>query len=292
MVNFVLNYLSSSVSMDISGEVYAQPITAVDASATAIFQVSLDDIKKVFQFQTNSNFDINNLPADIRYYVDPTFWPALNPANGMMDNAASNHPIITGDSNGVFASNKMLVAHDFVRYLALSLFNSAYGAGLFDNENDLLTDLRWICGNSQAGQTWYDIVSKLTAVSESSGTNADLVADENGKKYLTDKTATEVNLGRTLFEQLTGSAINRFSSIQGGDAPQALPFQANDSISFKLTIAAAPGQEQLTGVSPVVPRSYEVKMILVESPSNTAVASDEVASPTAAPAPTPVETHN
>jgi len=277
MVNFVLDYLSSSVSMDVSGIVYSQTITAVDASATAVVYVSLAAVQEVFKFQTTSDFDITNLPSDIRYQVNHASWPALNPANSMMDDLLSKNPILTGDSKGTFNANDMMVAHDFVRYLAQELFNSAYGADLFDNQKALLNDIRAICGSSEVGQTWFDIVAKLKAVSADS-TEAGLESDPSGNKYLTDSTTGESNVCRTLFQQLTGSAIDRFSSIQGGDGYQSLPLEANDSISFKLTVAPATGQHNLTGVDPIAPRSYEIKMILVADTTgkNTAVSTDEL----------------
>jgi hypothetical protein len=83
---------------------------------------------------------------------------------------------------------------------------------------------------------------------------------------------------RTLFQQLTGDDISRFATIQGGDGYQSLPFEANDSISFKLTVAPAPGQHNLTSVEPIASRSYEIKMILVADTTdkNTAVSADEL----------------
>lgn len=281
MVNFVLDYLSSSVSMDVSGIVYSQTITAVDASATAVVYVSLAAVQEVFKFQTTSDFDIENLPSDIRYQVNHASWPALNPANSMMDDALSKTPILTGDSKGLFNASDMMVAHDFVRYLAQELFNSAYGADLFDNQKALLNNIREICGSIEAGQTWFDIVAKLKSVSaDATGAdaNADLETDPSGNKYLTDSTVGDSNVCRTLFQQLTGNAIDRFATIQGGDGYQSLPLEANDSISFKLTVAAAPGQHNLTTVDPIAPRSYEIKMILVADTTdkNTAVSADEL----------------
>ena len=277
MVNFVLDYLSSSVSMDTSGILFTQALPTVDASATAVVYVSLAAVREVFKFQTTSDFDIENLPSDIRYQVNHASWPALNPANSMMDDALSKTPILTGDSKGEFNDSDMMVAHDFVRYLAQELFNSAYGADLFDNQKALLNNIREICGSGETGQTWFDIVAKLKAVSADS-TEAGLSTDPSGNKYLTDSTVGESNVCRTLFQQLTGNAIARFANIQGGDGYQSLPLEANDSISFKLTVAPAAGQHNLTSVDPIAPRSYEIKMILVADTTgkNTAVSTDEL----------------
>lgn len=291
-VNFVLDHLDSSVAMDICGQLFATTIPTLDASATAILEVALADVQELFKFQSNSDFNIDALPDDLHYYVNPYAFPHLNAANAMMSNALSQNPIITGDSNGAFPANKMMVAHDFVRYLALKLFNSAFGAELFQNQDDLLTDLRWICGDVSGGQTWFEVLKKFNAIKvDASGPNAhpDLLADSNGLKYLTDVTTGSENLCRMLMDQISGVAANRLANIQPSDLPQPVPFYAGDSISFKLTIAAAPGQEQLTNVSIIPPRSYRIKLVIVDgAANNTEVAADEVAFPDAAPAPYPV----
>jgi len=274
-VHFVLDSLSSSVTMDISGSIHSVPIVPIDASATAIFEVSVADMKDVFKFQTDSNDVQNDSEADIRYLVDMASWPDLNPANAMMDHPSSLNPIAVSNTDGALDANKMLVGHDFVRYLALKLFNTHFGVDLFDNELELLNDLRYICGNDDEGQTWHDVVDKLTSVSKN-GTHAGLATDTDGNKYMTNATDSSDNLCKVLFDQMMGSAKTRFADISTGvDGYQSLPFVADDSISFKLTIAPADGQEELTGVEAFAPRSYEIKLIIKESPANTEVAEDE-----------------
>lgn len=276
MVHFVLSNLESSVQMDVSGHVPIESIPVLDVSATAVFEVSLADMQSCFQYQTDSSdiTDVNS--TDIRYYVNPASWPTLNPANGMMNSPQSANPIAVSSSTGDYPSNKMLVAHDFVRYLALKLFNTQYGVDLFNNEVDLLKGIRRICDASSAGHTWYDIVSKINAVG-TSGTNANIVGT-NGSKYMTNADTSTANLGRALLQQLLGSVPERFSNINATDSAQPLPFRADDSISFKLTIAPAPGQENLTGVAAFSSRSYEIRLVMVSTtPSNTAVDALETA---------------
>jgi hypothetical protein len=74
---------------------------------------------------------------------------------------------------------------------------------------------------------------------------------------------------------MTHSALSRFSEISESDSPQSLPFAVDDSISFKLVIAPAEGQEELTDVSAFAPRSYEIRLNMVAAPENTEVAADE-----------------
>jgi hypothetical protein len=274
-VHFVLNELESSVTMGVSGSVQTSVIPSLDVSAVAVFQVSVDDMKDIFKYQTDSN-DLTNLAeTDIKYYVDPESWPDLNPANAMMITEGDKSPIATANSAGPLEANKMLVAHDFVRYLALKLFNTHYGVDLFNNEIELLQNLRLICGDAEAGQTWKDIRSKLELVGIS-GTHADIQGADSGK-YMDNSNDTGANLCRTLFEQMTHSALSRFSEISASDSPQSLPFAVDDSISFKLVIAPAEGQEELTNVSAFAPRSYEIRLNMVAAPENTEVAADETA---------------
>ena len=271
MVHFVLSNLASSVQMDLSGSVQPESIPALDVSAVAVFHVSLSDMQSCFQYETDSNDITDQSASDIRYYTYPAYWPSLNPANAMLDASASgaNGAIANSNSSGVLASNKMLVAHDFVRYLAQKLFGTHYGVDLFNNEVNLLKDLRTICDASAVGHTWKDIVDKVTLVGIN-GTHQNIEGSA-GEKYMTNSNSTTSNLCRELLQQLIGSALPRFSSVLPTDGSQPLPFEEDDSISFKLTIAPAAGQENLTNVAAFSARSYEIRLVMVSSPSNTAV---------------------
>ena len=272
-VHFVLTTLESSVQMGLEAAVTTSAIDTLDVSATAVFQVSVDSMKQLFRYQTDSN-DVTNLDAtDIKYFVDSSAWPQLNPANAMLDAPESSNPIA---SSGI-ESNKQLVAHDFVRYLALKLFNTHLGVDLFNNEVELLNNIRSICDDSAAGHTMYDINDKVQKVSIT-GSHAD-IQGAPGAKYMTNANQTSENICRVIMQQMTNSAIERFAQLEDADANnrRALPFQADDSISFKVTITPADGQEELTGVSEFGGRSYEIRLVLVDStPVNTEVAANEL----------------
>jgi hypothetical protein len=277
-VNFVLESLNSEVTMDLCGNLFSEEIPGLDVSATAVLYVSIDDMKSVFQFQTDSD-DINNLAdADIKYYVDNASWPILNPANAMLDvPGLSLTPIAISNSAGSLPSNKMMVCHDFTRYLASKLFGTHFGVDLFNNETELLQNLRLICDDDAVpGHTWNDITAKIIKVSKS-GDHEGLAGDD-GSQYMTNDTNDNTNLCRVLFNQLIKNDISRFRDISVGiDSPQPLPFLPEDSISFKLTISPASEQEALTGVEAFGGRSYEIKLVMVPALEvvNTVVADDE-----------------
>lgn len=280
-VKFVLSTLESAVTMGTLGTMESSTIPALDVSAIAVFQVTVSEMKAVFKYQTDS-FDFTDTnekeTADIKYSIDESVFPAFNPANAMMDAADSSGAIATAD----ISSNKLLVAHDYVRYLAKKLFNTYHGVDLFNNEKALLDNLRLICGDAEEGQTWKDVMDKLTAVGLN-GTHDDIQGTA-GAKYMTNYNTSSENICRVLFNQMVDSAITRFSDhVADSTEFQPLPFEANDSISFKLTISPAPEQELLTGVSVIEPRSYEIRFLIVpdsdgdQNPGaiNTEVAEDE-----------------
>ena len=270
MVNFVLEALSSTVTLGVAGSILSEIIPDLDASAVAVLEVSLDAMKSVFKYQTES-LDVDNADAtDIKYYVDPSFWPALNPANASLTHELATGRIAEVDSAiNPIPANRQMVCHDFVRYLALMLFNTHFGVDLFQNESELLADIRAICGSEAEGETWYDIVAKLTSVGLAGtheGINAD--ADADGNKFMTNATTNNTNLCRVLMLQMLNSAVSRFQQIEDSEVPQSLPFQAEDSNRFKLTVNPAADQHEATGVSEFSGRSYEIRLVLKEDPAN------------------------
>jgi hypothetical protein len=247
MPELVLDAFESNVSMLSSATLATALIPELSADAVAVLTVNVDLIRSVFTFKTNSD-------SDLKYYVNTDYWPTLNAANAMMDHVSSVSPIAV-----VSAANKMMIAHDFTRYLALNLFGTSQGVDLFNNESELLQNLRLICGQD-AGHTMGDILSVLTSVNLT-GNHAGIVLDASGN-YMTNDDSSNQNICRILFEQLIGVAPARFANLVDSPNAQPIPFQADDTISFKLTINASAGQESLTGVSAILPRSYRIKLIM------------------------------
>ena len=279
MVNFVLEQFESSVTLGVQGNLYSENIPTLTADAKATLYVPLATIKDVFKYQTDSNDVVNDAASDIKYYTDDTAWPVLNPANAVVDENA----IATANEAGAFPDNKLFVAHDFTRHLADDLFGTHLGVDLFNNELELLNDIRSICGDAISGNTWYDITEAITKVSiNSTVSGVDGLEGVSGAKYMTNANTTAENLGRVLMTQMIGAAASRFASIEASEAPQSMPFLEGDIISFKLTLNPAEGQELLTREdTPVPPRSYEIRLEIVSDTEtvkvNPDVADDESA---------------
>lgn len=276
--DFVLSALSTSVTMNTQAVMDDGLVsTILDSSAVAVFNINLDSVKDVFKF-SSTTYDISdNLPSgEMHYFVHANQWPVdviINPSDSMMDKAGSVNPILT-----VPLATEMLVKHDFIRYLALKLFNTAMGTDLFSNESALLGDL-----NAKGLVAWTDISENLWQYSSTNTTSGEidnmgiLIDPSSNELCTTDHFSGNTNLCRELYQQLiyTSSGRSRFQSIVlDGNNQAPIPFIAGDSISFLYTIHPAAGQNDVTGVSAFGGRSYKIKLQIVSSGASNTVPTD------------------
>jgi hypothetical protein len=159
------------------------------------------------------------------------------------------------------------------------LFGTHYGVDLFTNESELVDSLSTnIETNMNAN---YSSMSSLNYID---GSNENVLADtyvqkvydyridryvHTQTKYTTDDFDSENNLCRELLLQLIEHDPVRFQDIQATDKPQQLPFIVGDAINFKIGIHASEGQELLTGVAPIPVRTYQIKIVLKNTPYKT-----------------------
>lgn len=255
MVNFSLSGLDRTFTLGVSGELAGEAPAVLDVSATAVYYVKLSDMKNVFKFQTDS-FDVNNVDAsDIKYFVfDSSLnWPenlVINPANANMSAGE-----LASLSTDVLAT-KNKVKHDFVRFLALRLFNTIHGVDLFSNEQQLLEDLV-----SKGATAHSQIKSALATVST---TASALINVYQGHYYATNETpAGPTNFSRELMRQIANGAPQRFATIANSSGIQSVPLEVNDTINFKVSISGAAGQNALTSrVDALDTRVYKISLIL------------------------------
>lgn len=259
MVNFVLTGLNQTFTLGVSGEIASAAAPAIDVSCVATYNVSLSDMKNVFKFESDS-FDVNNVDAsDTKYYVYMNAWPSdlsLNPANA---HHLTTTPILVNSADVIEKRN--FVKHDFVRYLALRLFNTAYGVDLFSNESELLSDLV-TKGATAAG----NIITALRAVDQASAASG-----SNPQKYSTNDLSGNTNFSRELLLQLSHTLAGRerlVTAVQDASGVLSIPFVADDTISFKVSINAASGQHNLTGrPNAIDTRTYKIQLVLKTSPT-------------------------
>lgn len=181
----------------------------------------------------------------------------INPANAMLD---------TGESSGALTHvdnpKKMLVKHDFIRYLALKLFGTVNGVDLFNNEVQMIQALNYI-GNTSlediSGTFWkYSSHSTFPDISGIFLTDA-----SNNMRYTTDDFNTNENICRELFYQLLYEKKERFANlVTDNNYLVGLPILEGDVINFNFAINPSPGQNVLTGVPEFFGRNYRIKLIV------------------------------
>jgi uncharacterized protein YjbI with pentapeptide repeats len=272
-LHFSLVGLNQSFNLTTLASLETLNLIADTTDATAVFYVRLSDMTDIFKYQTDS-VDVNDISAtDLKYYVFHRKWPAelkINPSHAMLNKAESTGILGTAQ---LFAADKALVKHDFVRYLALKLFNTIHGVDLFVNETDL-----------QENATYYgesirhNIHEIMSGISTTSGDES-MAYDASGNKYLTNSASGNTNLCRELMRQIAASVASRFYN-NGADnnGMKTVPLREEDTITFKVTIQAAATQNVLTGVTEIPSRSYTIKLVLKSSvtSANTVIADSEM----------------
>lgn len=240
-----------------------------DAAADAVFYVKLSDMLAVFQFRRNTDTGtgtsdaIFDASSDIRYYVFHKYWPTalnLNPVHAMLDRDESSGMLTQGAG---YSADKSLVKHDFLRYIALHLFNTIHGVDLFHNEEDLRENIAYYGEVARVG-----IMSVLNTVGTLSA-NIGMEIDNSGNRYSTNDDMTMTNISRELMRQIAVSAPGRLVAIDdaGGDVGiiQSIPLSENDTLNFRVIMEASPGQNALTNVAAIPARTYNIKLIMKNS---------------------------
>jgi hypothetical protein len=279
-IDFVLSEFNNSLTLTEQGLLVGKEIELPAHDAIAVLNVSTADMRAVFKYQTDS-LDVTDVNAeDLKYYTFLENWPAnlrLNPVNAMMDHASSENAIA---SSGI-DTEKMLLKHDFERYLALKLFGTYRGVDLFTNEKSLIENMSFLGGDVADQGVFKNIFASLKKVC-TNGELADLSItgeDTSGNRYTTNDIKTQDNIVRELMQQIFHAEPNRFSDISLPDEEDGtyrpVPLMDDDKIYFTLTMNAAAGQETLTNVPEIDSRTYLIKLILGSDTTNTAV-SDSV----------------
>lgn len=261
-IDFVLDVMSTSVNFTTLATI-DDPIDGVlDVSATAIFYISETDIQNVFKAQTDSE-DFTDISAtDLKHFIFMNNWPynlTLNPANGMMDQPRSYNPI-----HVTTTPNKMLLKHDFIRYLAKDLFSTPKGVDLFNNERELVEHLNTL-GNNSFQSDISGLLWKYSTTSTYPIGNGFVVDPITGLKATTNDNTSDENICWILLNKLLESVPDRFSDLgavidSSGVFP--LPILEGDTINFLFSITPATNQHLLTDVSEISTRRYQIKLMV------------------------------
>ncbi len=261
-IHFVLDALSNDITMTTLATV-DDPIDGVlDVSATGIFYISQTDIQNVFRVRTDAE-DINDVSLnDLMHFIHMDKWPhnvEMNPSNAMLDQSRSYNPIYVAND-----PRTMLVKHDFIRYLAEELFNTHHGTDLIHNETGLVSNLSSL-GNEVYQSDISGILWKYSTTSTYPLGSGFVIDPVTGLKATTNDNTSDENICWLLLNRLLQVVPERFSDIgsvidSSGVFP--IPILQGDSINFTFTINPAENQHELTDVSEISPRKYQIKLIV------------------------------
>jgi len=270
-MNFVISEFNHSILLTEKGYLNVTDSIVPETDATAVLYISLDDMRAVFQYQTD-HFDVNDMNGtDLRYYTFLENWPVnlrLNPANAMMDDVKSSGEIV---KQGI-DTEKMLLKHDFERYLAEKLFGTYRGVDLFTNERALIENMSFSGGDVGDTGIFKSIYNSLKAIQSNNGTSEVLRTDSSGNLFMTNADKTKTNIVRELMMQIARYHPDRFKNVVDTDGYQPVPLMEGDYINFTLQMNSTNDQHLLTGLSDPIPtRSYLIKLVLTNNPINTPV---------------------
>lgn len=258
-LDFILSYLDKKCSLDTNVEVYDnvyEPTFTYDAIAEYVISASI--WKQIFQIQIN-DFNLNEVQTnDIKYIINSTSLDYLYHTTceiQLGENAIVTNSTAIGQNSIVNSPYlKQCINHDYVRYLAKSLFNTSYATSLFLNRTKLIDSV----GNAVNG-AWVDIYKMMQSISDK-GTNSNL-SGSTGFKYLTDNEANTYNICREIYLQLISQKPERFKLLQNTTMSQCIPIMAGDTICIRITINPCNNQP-IFGGDPIQPRKYLIKFIL------------------------------
>ena len=271
-MNFNIDYLDQSCNPLTSVTVLTETDIIPAHDATAVIRLKVSDMWNTFRYQTDSiNMnDING--SDLRYYVNLSNWNpgvVINPAHAMMDDALSQGGLDINNIN--IPSNKKLLKHDYIRYLALKLFNTTQGVDLMSNVLDLNENMASVCGDF-SGSIFNNIISLLKSIS-TTGNDSNLTFDNSGN-YLTNSLETNKNIVRSLMNQILYYNPARFQDISGSSSvfgtsgifgdltTRPVPLMVGDVLFFVVNVTPPPGQNVLTNVQTIPSRTYLIKLVL------------------------------
>lgn len=257
----------------------------------AEIEVSLSTFLKTFKFQMDS-FDINNCKKnDIKYFVfkEPFFSDPnlrINPSDAFIKHTdlfqTEDDKSITTYPSG-YKENKKFVCHDFIRYLALKLFGTVHAVDLFDNETELLDDVRRQCfiSHSDVSLSTMDNIKQIMEYCDVGNELLDTSYCSMSTNYdvlygMSNKINTSDNICKMLLDQIMSIDITRMAHLNRNCELQSLPLVDGDTIIYKMTIHAAADQHLLTEVDEIPPRIYEIRYVLRDNPNNICRSCDEL----------------
>lgn len=258
-INFTLIYLDENCSLDTNTIVFENVAErSFTYNAIAEYVIPLSMWTQIFQIQIN-DFNLNDAQTnDTKYIINSVDADNLN--SFICETPIGQNAIVTNET--AIGKNTILnspylnqcINHDYVRYLAKSLFNTSYATSLFINRDKLISSV-----GKSINEAWNHMYQLIQNISNN-GLHPNLLG-ASGFKYFTDEEINPDNICRELYLQLISQKPERFKNLLNCTTPQYLPIFTGDTISIRIIINPNIGQPTFGG-DPIQPRKYIIKFIL------------------------------
>lgn len=247
--NFYLSGLNASMVAS-SAAVIGNTTTVLTANADAIISLPIATCYDTFKFHSDAIDSLDSNVSNLKYMVE---WNGVG--NWLSSNLASAQ--MSGGAIPFYGSDpdQQNVADDYLRFLSLNLFGTSEGVDLFSNQSDVLSSV--LNNSTTALNNQIKALAALGMLPASNTTN-------NNVSYQIMRQLLSNPKTRTRFSNLEKGEL---TSYIGADSfPMyfmAVPLRVGDIIYNVLTINAAAGQETLSGVSAIQPRTYLIQFNIV-----------------------------
>lgn len=248
-IDFFLNAEFLSSATGLTAGTVTSGTTSDDASlydCKAGCDISLATAQGLFQFQTDSLDMTDTASEDILYKINYT-----TSATPLSADFVAN-TLMT--ANGITIDNATKsIPHDFIGYIAQSLFGTSKGVDLFTNEEAMVTSVQT--------KSVEALDARLVAL-------AGFGALTYGGVDTTGTTLTNSNPSRMVFDHIMASDNARFANITsykiGETDWHKMPVSVGDSINFVLSITS-PNDKTIVGSAgtAISNRNYQIKMTVV-----------------------------
>ena len=249
-IDFFLNAEFLSTATGLTAGTVTSGTTSDDASlydAKAGCNISLATAQSLFQFKTDSLDMSDTASEDILYKLNYT-----TSATPLSADFVAN-TLMT--ANGITIDNATKsIPHDFIGYLAQSLFGTSKGVDLFTNEEAMVTSVQ-----TKSVEAFDARLVELAGYGD---------LTYGGVKTDGTTTVTNGNPSKMVFNHIMTSDNARFADISSYKIGETdyfkMPISVGDSINFVLSITS-PNDKTIVG-SPgtaIANRKYQIKMTVV-----------------------------
>ena len=237
--------------------------------------VSKTVVQELFQYWTDS-IDMTDVSAnDILYRV---YYNAADSSNAPLSSLFVSGAIVTATAPNTnpYNLNRRYLPQDYLRFLALRLFNTTKGVDLFANETQVLMSVDERCKvalNARLSALTGETPGAIARDRSDFKVTMDVTSPDGPSTIIAGTLDTTANPSKKILRQIMQNDAQRLDltgAAFGADASgnwYKMPFVAGDKLYFPITITSPVNQDDLVGPRSVTieERTYLIKCIVTDS---------------------------